>query len=364
MHPFQNSIQVWFSRQLPEHAFNQCREIPFVLSSDIGLVRKENQDRVAALHTGKKSVNPLFAIAVVDGMGGMRDGGECASLALSSFFYSLIQHRNLEIKDRANAAIKLANQQVFEIYNGSGGATLTAILFDSQGNRLFVHLGDTRIYTFSPNAQVQRHTTDDSLAEAVGGSGRELLQFVGMGDSMQPKIAELTNTGKFCAITTDGIHSIEEKTLNKLFVNSSDIKQISERLCDVSKWCGGHDNSTSAILNLKDIANALLRYDVNGIRIWDAQGDLTTLWLREEDVNINFFHGKNSNNFTDTNDGISLPIQLPENLTNEKTKSNKTKVSRKNTRKKKKEDEYHEKIQLDIEIGRSEEKGEFDVDTK
>lgn len=70
MHPFQDSLRAWFSRKLPEHAFNQCWEIPFVLSSDIGLVRKENQDRVAALHTGKKSVNPLFAIAVVDGMGG------------------------------------------------------------------------------------------------------------------------------------------------------------------------------------------------------------------------------------------------------------------------------------------------------
>lgn len=46
-----------------------------MLSSDIGLVRKENQDRVAALYTGKKSINPLFAIAVADGMGGMRDGG-------------------------------------------------------------------------------------------------------------------------------------------------------------------------------------------------------------------------------------------------------------------------------------------------
>ncbi|KUR21145.1 PP2C family protein-serine/threonine phosphatase [Enterobacter hormaechei] len=364
MHPFQDSLQVWFSRKLPEHAFNQCWEIPFVLSSDIGLVRKENQDRVAALHTGKKSVNPLFAIAVVDGMGGMRDGGGCASLALSGFFYALIQYRSLEIKDRINAAIKLANKQVFDIYNGSGGATLTAVLFDSQGNRLFVHVGDTRIYTFSSNAQVQRHTTDDSLAEAVGGSGRELLQFVGMGESMQPKIAELTDAGEFCAITTDGIHGIEEKTLNKLFVNSSDIKQIAERLCNVSKWCGGHDNATSAILNLKNIAESLSHYEVNGIRIWDAQGDLTTLWLREGDVGINFLQGQNVNNSVDTDEGILSSKQVSEKLTNQQKKINKDRASKKRTVNKKKADSQPEKIQLDIEIGKSGEKGEFDVDTE
>lgn len=364
MHPFQNSLQVWFSRQLPEHALNQCWEIPFVLSSDIGLVRKENQDRVAALHTGKKSVNPLFAIAVVDGMGGMRDGGVCASLALSSFFYALIQYRNLEIKDRANAAIKLANKQVYEIYQGSGGATLTAILIDSDGNRLFVHLGDTRIYTFGFNAKVQRHTIDDSLAEAVGGSGRELLQFVGMGESMQPKISELTDTGEFCAITTDGVHSIEEKTLNKIFINSSDIKQISERLCDVSKWCGGHDNSTSAILSLKEISEALSRYEVNGIRIWDAQGDLTALWLREEEVGVDFLHARNLNSPADENNDFPTSKQSSDDLIKKSTKNNKPRASKKRVINKKKEDSHPDKVQLNIEIGNSGDKGEFDADTE
>ena len=66
MHPFQENIQAWISRRLADRTSSQSLEIPFVLSSDIGLVRKENQDRVAALYTGKKSINPLFAIAVAD----------------------------------------------------------------------------------------------------------------------------------------------------------------------------------------------------------------------------------------------------------------------------------------------------------
>ncbi|MFB2908079.1 hypothetical protein ACE1BH_24740 [Aeromonas jandaei] len=128
MHPFQENIQTWLSRKLAKHVRNPCIDIPFVLSSDIGLIRKENQDRAAALYTGKKSINPLFVMAVADGMGGMRDGGVCSSLAISSFFYSLIQHRNLDIHDRAYEAIKASNQQVFDLYQGGGGSTLTAVL--------------------------------------------------------------------------------------------------------------------------------------------------------------------------------------------------------------------------------------------
>lgn len=107
----------------------------------------------------------------------------------------MIQHRNLGIKERAYEAVKASNKQVFDTYRGDGGSTLTAVLLDSQGTKIIVHLGDTRVYTFGAGKKVERHTTDDSLVEAVGGSGRELLQFVGMGDSMQPKITDFCQEG-------------------------------------------------------------------------------------------------------------------------------------------------------------------------
>lgn len=362
MHPFQENIQTWLSRKLANHTRNQCLDIPFILSSDIGLIRNENQDRAAALYTGGKSINPLFVMAVADGMGGMRDGGRCSTLALSSFFYSLIQHRNLGTKERACEAIKASNSQVFDIYRGDGGSTLTAVLLDSQGKTVIVHLGDTRIYTFGPGKKVERHTTDDSLVEAVGGSGRELLQFVGMGESMQPKISELLFMEGFCAITTDGIHEIEERTLNRILENSANINEASERLNYVSMWCGGNDNSTSAIFDMGKTFSSLARYDGNGIRLWDAGGDLTTLWLREEDQ---AFHAKqartpNGAGEAESNSPHPLPSSNPPDF---ESVQNKPKSPARRTRKKK-ENSFPEKIQLDIEIGNSDEEGEVGVDRK
>lgn len=350
MHPFQENLQTWLSRKLASSEQNHCFEIPLVLASDIGLVRTENQDRAAALYTGKKSINPLFVIAVADGMGGMRDGGICANLALSSFFHAIVQYRNLDVRARASEAIKEANNQVFDMYRGGGGSTLTAVLLDSFGTKIIVHLGDTRIYTFGLKKKVERHTTDDSLAEAVGGTGRELLQFVGMGESMQPKISEITHQEGFCAITTDGIHGIEEKTLTKILENSESIEQASERLNAVSKWCGGVDNSTSAIFDIAEISTAITKYESSGIRVWDSGGDLTTLWLREEDHALNIKQAQNlradalkskpQREFLHPGESAEKTVKKP------RSNTSRSKI-------KKQDANYQEKIQLDIEIGNS-----------
>jgi serine/threonine protein phosphatase PrpC len=351
MHPFQENLQIWLSRKLAANEENHCREIPLILSTDIGLIRSENQDRVAALYTGRKSINPLLVIAVADGMGGMRDGGGCANLALSSFFYSIIQHRNLDIKARANKAIEEANSQVFELYQGSGGSTLTAVLLDAKGNKIIVHLGDTRVYTFGPDIKVERHTTDDSLAEAVGGTGRELLQFVGMGESMQPKITDLTQQKGFCAVTTDGIHGLEEKTLRRILENSESIEQASRRLNSIAKWCGGIDNSTSAIFDIAEVSQSLAVYEGNGIRTWDSGGDLTTLWLNDEDQAADLKQPRRS-------ELRALNYELEQEQPKvsrhvEKNEPKKPRAQSARLKDKKHEKQPQEKIQLDIEIGNS-----------
>lgn len=362
MHPFQESLHAWFSRKVPSRAQNKCSDFPLFLSTDIGLVRKENQDRVAAIHTGKKSINPLFAVAVADGMGGMRDGGLCATMALSSFFYALINFRNLNIRDRASEAIKYANDCVFQKYQGNGGSTLTAILIDVNVKPIFVHLGDSRIYTFRPHEKVERKTVDDSLAEAVGGSGRELLQFIGMGESMQPKIEELPIQQEFCAITTDGIHGVEESTLNKILENSYDIEQASLRLAALSRWCGGYDNSTSAMINMGAISEAIDRYEESGIRLWDAHGDLVTIGLRGEDPVTSSRQVRPSRSSVG-NDKEEAREKLSANYESKGKRNSKSTASRKR-KYKKSGDDCSESVQLDIEIGDSGGQGGSDVDRK
>lgn len=131
----------WLSRAVPDRAQNQCFDLPAILATDIGLQREENQDRVAALRlSARQSSQPIIAVVVADGMGGMRDGAKCATLAVSSFFQALVCHRHQGLEHRAAAAH--ANDTVYAFAGGRGGATLSALLFDAGALPIIINLGD------------------------------------------------------------------------------------------------------------------------------------------------------------------------------------------------------------------------------
>jgi serine/threonine protein phosphatase PrpC len=284
MNRFQEKIEAWLSRGVSERALNHCFGLSAILATDIGLQRAENQDRVAALRISAKipSGRPLIAVAVADGMGGMRDGAKCAILALSSFFFALTSYRGYELEKRATEAILNANDVVFRFAGGKGGATLSAVLVDHESRPFIVHLGDSRIYSFGGGANVKRLTTDDSLAEAVGGHGRDLLQFVGMGEGMQPHITPIPSDTRQLAITTDGIHFIDSATLESVLNHSTSLKLASERLTALARWCGGPDNASSALIDLPSLMQEV-RNGVDGtVELWDPFGNLTAMWIRAE----------------------------------------------------------------------------------
>lgn len=286
MNIFQRKIEEWLSRPVPDRASNTCYGMPFHLATDIGLHRKINQDRVAALSIAEPLGGyPLLALAVSDGMGGMRDGEKCAALAISSFFYFLAQHRMKEVSGLLKEAILYSNEMVNKDYGGCGGATFSAVVL-AYGNKAYlVNVGDSRIYSYGAIDDVKRLTVDDSLMEAVGGYGRELLQFVGMGDGLQAHISEMEILDQKFVITTDGAHSLESKTFNSILNNSTDIKSAAERILAVSRWCGGHDNATVAILDMLPAYKKIYE-EGGGVQLWDPFGNLTTMWLRHNELSI------------------------------------------------------------------------------
>ena len=288
MNPFHEKISTWLARPVPERAINTCLDSSVILSTDIGLHRKENQDRVAAIKVDTKvsGEHKLIAIAVADGMGGQRDGAKCATLALSSFFYALATYRTLDIQQRTLAAINHANNSVFRFANGNGGTTLSAIVIDHKLQPLTVHLGDSRIYSFGDSDPVKRLTTDDSLAEVVGGHARELVQFIGMGEGMQPHLAAIPHETKNLLITTDGIHFIGSPLLEKILSNSNNIKMATERLAALARWCGGPDNASSASIDINTLTKLFFTDKEGGIQLWDPFGSLTAIWVDANDLRI------------------------------------------------------------------------------
>jgi len=348
MNSLEQKITVWLARGGPPRSVNECFDLPIVLATDVGLRRSENQDRVAALKISSRgnAERPLIAVAVVDGMGGMRDGGKCATLALSSFLCALTLHRGKSLEERALSAIIYANNAVFKFAGGKGGATLSSVLVEPDQKPLIVNLGDSRIYAFGVGNNVERLTRDDSLAEAVGGHGRDLLQFVGMGPGMQPHIQSIANTIANLAITTDGIHFIEARTFEEVLVNALDLRSASQRLSALARWCGGPDNASVAMIGLRSLFDEIRNTTVGGIEVWDPFGSLVPIWIEKEAGDVfKADEVEGAKNATRS--------QVPDYLAGDPAQDKVNAKGRSKTRRTKKSSAPKDDIQLEIQIERS-----------
>jgi len=277
----------WFSRPTPARGAGNFWDMPVALHTYIGMVRDENQDRVAAMRVNATSSTgkPFLVIAIADGMGGLRDGGQCATLALSAFFNTVIQLRHSAPKDRMLMAANAANLSVHEFSGGRGGSTLSAILVSIDDDPIGINIGDSRIYATVPENQettVIRLTVDDSLKEAVGGDGTELLQFVGMGEGLIPHICQIPNDATRILITSDGIHFVRHESLCDVLLHTRDRSELADRLITLATWSGAPDNASLAISNLPELIQALATDRVTAVEIWDAFSALHILWRNPE----------------------------------------------------------------------------------
>lgn len=276
----------WLSRGVLDKSSGGTARPAVALATDIGLVRKENQDRVACLKIGASSWSErsFFVVAVSDGMGGMKDGGECAVMTIAAFFSSLVHSRSNLLLEKMRTAANDANTTVHQFSKGYGGATLSAVLIDMDGSAISLNVGDSRIYAESGVERriLSRLTIDDSLEEAVGGHGKELLQFVGMGDGLKAHVKYITPDYDKLLITTDGVHFLPLQTMQDVFVYAADPLQAVSRLSALARWSGAPDNATLAVCSISKIEQLLLESPSEAIEIWDSFSELHLLRTKYE----------------------------------------------------------------------------------
>ena len=173
----------WLHRVAPDRATQLILDKSAILATDVGLRRSENQDRVAALRVQpvERNLQPFICFAVSDGMGGMKNGAECATLTFAALFSSLVQSKEVDLRNRLTDATHHANKAVHDYALGKGGATLSAVVIQKRGAAHYVNVGDSRItLTTRSSPNLNRLTIDDTLKEAFGGQGGELVQFIGI----------------------------------------------------------------------------------------------------------------------------------------------------------------------------------------
>lgn len=251
------------------------------VASDVGIVRDENQDRVALVRSHDRNGRPFILAALADGMGGMKQGAESASLALATFIDSVIyeaQHAGEE-KEWLRKASLQANRAVYALHGGDGGSTLAAILLSRGRQALWLSIGDSRVYHAAGSKLTQLSkddTLEGQLGRAIDGArSSDLLQFVGIGDGLEPHVEpvppELSGS---LLLTTDGVHFISADYLGKVAHFAPDLGVCARRFIDMARMLGGPDNASVAVLCIDALSEALAPQIDSAYEVWDPFGDL------------------------------------------------------------------------------------------
>ena len=147
----------------------------FAGQTDIGLVRKTNQD---AYNAGSLSENAVWAV-VCDGMGGANGGNIASETAIDAITKDVLEgYRegmdSQEIKELLASALEDANERVYEKAKQDPaleGMGTTAVLTLIQNNVIhLVNVGDSRAYLLT-RENVTQITRDHSIVQEMLESG-------------------------------------------------------------------------------------------------------------------------------------------------------------------------------------------------
>ncbi|WP_238878556.1 PP2C family protein-serine/threonine phosphatase [Achromobacter xylosoxidans] len=293
-----NIISRWLLRTKNTTGLRRIVPLGAALATDVGMVRQENQDHVAALRGLDSTGQEYSAIALADGIGGMKDGALCSAKTIGTFLAKIIEiakYKNSLSPDQwLRVAALEANSRILREYNETGGSTLVAILNLKGKNPYWLSIGDSRIYCWDGKS-VSQLSKDDTIAGQLGkqrGADHEqtkLLQFIGAEAELDIHTGEI-ESGLFCnaLLTSDGVHylSSSQDWFEKLINNSGDPGVCVKRLIDVSKWCGGPDNASVAVASLSHQTESTSALDQDQLEIWDPFGELQIPLLSDNSGNI------------------------------------------------------------------------------
>ncbi|MFC7619940.1 PP2C family protein-serine/threonine phosphatase [Microlunatus sp. GCM10028923] len=232
----------------------------YVAHSEIGLIRKNNQD--------SGYVSPRLLL-VADGMGGAAAGDLASAIAVDS-----VRHVDAEVQPERELtvlsdAIRAANDRISDFiaadFSLEGmGTTVTGGLFD--GNSLaLAHIGDSRAYLFRDGA-LERLTHDHSWVQSLVDEGkiseeeaavhphRSLLVKVLNGQpAADPDLTTVElRLGDRVLLCSDGLCGLVEDDQLAEAMADPDLHTSMERMIEAALTEGGIDNITVVVAEVVD----------------------------------------------------------------------------------------------------------------
>jgi len=229
-------------------------KITWASKTDIGHVRRENQDRWLA-----RPEDGLFAVA--DGMGGMRGGAEAATLALAVLDEEFARNAP-ETPEAWEALVRKVNDRVWRrglvISPAEGiGTTLTLLHFAPGGTRV-VHVGDSACF-LARAGRLSQLTEDHTVAaeaerrfarglpvEPKPWAGHILTRCIGQIDLEGIDVFGVTVApGDRLLLCTDGITKVlDESTIGACLTSATTPDDAASRLIAAALAAGAPDNAT------------------------------------------------------------------------------------------------------------------------
>lgn len=241
--------------------------------TDIGLVRKENQDAYAV----RVCEETGHVICVVcDGMGGQKGGKLASTLAAETFLTSCLGNlrrdmTGAEIRRVAEFAVAAANSAVYErsredpSLRGMGTTLVSAIAWD--GQVMVSNVGDSRAYLIRAGKEgkpggISRVTKDHSLVEKLVDLGnitpeearrhpdRNLITRA-LGPEPEADSDSYTvdlRQGDYLLLCTDGlIETATDQEMEREILHGDDNSCL-DRLLEIAKSRGASDNVTAVLM--------------------------------------------------------------------------------------------------------------------
>lgn len=228
--------------------------------SDIGRVRKKNEDRYLIKKMPKGSV----LIAVADGLGGEVAGDRAAEIAIATLADLRPEQNDIEkclahLVKEADLTILKAVEKDTSLAGMS--TTLTGTLIDNT-NAYWVHVGDSRVYMLR-DQKLTQITRDHNIARLLLEAGEiteaearthparhYLYQCVGGGDCY-PDTGHMTlKKGDLLLHTTDGLNEVPTDTMVSILNSTDDIETRVKSLIRAALEGGGKDNITVAVAEI------------------------------------------------------------------------------------------------------------------
>lgn len=240
--------------------------------SDVGLVRKNNEDVWASLPK-----HHLYVLA--DGMGG-HQAGEVASREALLFF---VRHLQKHIEDEKNSdltpegareAIRYiltqTNHFVYELSKTHellrGMGTTFVALYFHEDSVLYAHVGDSRIYRLR-NESLEQLTDDHTLIRELQDTGlvseryaeecsykNIITKAIGTEPFVVPAVAiDQVQAKDLYLLASDGLTDlVSNDEIKEILKESYTVEEKVRMLISMAKRRGGHDNITCVCVEVSE----------------------------------------------------------------------------------------------------------------